>query len=771
MKTQPSSFQADRLPSKRRSRAILLASLTVCFLGACAEQRIRDQSREAAAVGQYEQALQGLEAGLKVHTESVTLRTALLQTRAEALTQFVAHAGQLRGQGKLEEAEAELRRAQKLEPQNRRLSGLIADLGVERRQKTALADAEKLVARNQPEVALRLVEESLKDNPRHEGLLLLQRRLEVSAREARLIAAQTTIGETRPITLDFRDANLRTVLDLVTRNSGINFILDKDIRVDTRVTVFIRSASVEDVLDLLLNTNQLAKKVVDPHTVIIYPNTPDKQRDYQDQIIRVFYIGSTEAKGAAAFLKAMLKIRDPFVDERANLIALRESPENIQLAERLISLYDVADSEVMLDVEVLEIGATRLTELGAKFPDSISFGFLPPDGVVGLTLANIRNLGRDRVSVGVSNLLLNLKREVSDYTTLANPQIRARNKEKAKILIGDKVPVVTTTSSSTGFVSESVSYLDVGIKLDVEPAIYSDDDVAIKVALEVSSLGTSIKTNSGTLAYQIGTRNATTVLRLHDGETQLLAGLISRDERTSASRVPGIGDLPVLGRLFSSQQDNSTRTEVVLAITPHIIRNVRRPDTTETELWVGTEAQPRLRPAFRAHTQAGGNTSASANTGEQRSAAGASDAGESNAAVLSAPKFNWQAPSDVKVGEVFEVSVVVRTVAPLRGAPFQLAFAPSKLQFIDVSEGDFFSKDGAATSFSKSGDGKDGRLGVGVLRSQPAAVQGTGVVVRLKFKALAPGPTELQLISANPVSSAAALPPSELPTNLVVQVR
>ena len=126
--------------------------------------------------------------------------------------------------------------------------------------------------------------------------------------------------------------------------------------------------------------------------------------------------------------------------------------------------------------------------------------------------------------------------------------------------------------------------------------MYADDEVAIRVALEVSSVAREVRTASGSLAYQIGTRNASTMLRLRDGETQLLAGLISHEDRSSASRLPGLGDLPIAGRLFSAQRDDNSRTELVLAITPRILRNVRQPDASEAELWVGTEANTRLRP-------------------------------------------------------------------------------------------------------------------------------------------------------------------------------
>ena len=470
------------------------------LLGGCAEQRIRSDAETAMTAGDYERALTLLDDGLRRYPDSSLLRSEQLQARSASIARMTSNAGALRAAGKLDKAQSELARAQALEPQNRRIETLLRDLDVERRQQASLAQAEQLVAKKQPDAALRVISEALRDNQRHSGLLDLKSRLELEQRQRLVQASQQSLAETRTVSLDFRDASLRTVLDVVSRNSGINFIFDRDIKPDTRVTVYLRQARVEDALDLITSTNQLAKKVVDSQTIVIYPNTAEKQREYQEQIVRVFYLVSGDAKGAATFLKSMLKIRDPFVDERTNMLSLRESQENIQLAERLIALYDTADPEVVLEVEVIEISATRLTDLGIKFPDAVSLTLLPPSGVSGLTLGNLRGLGRDRVGVGVGDFLLNLKREVGDFTTLANPQIRVRSKEKARILIGDKIPVVTATTGVGGFVSDSVNYLDVGLKLDVEPSIYPDDEVAIKIALEVSTLGTAVKTASGTLA-------------------------------------------------------------------------------------------------------------------------------------------------------------------------------------------------------------------------------------------------------------------------------
>jgi len=662
-------------------------------------------------------------------------------------------------------------------------------MAVERQQRNALEQAEELVRRGQRTAALTRVAEALKGNTRYAPLLDLQRRLEMESRQARFQSTQTGLAEKRPVSLDFRDASLRTVLDVVSRNSGINFILDKDIRPDVRVTVYLRSARVEDAIDLIVSTNQLAKKVVDGQTVLIYPNTPEKQREYQEQVVRVFYLANAEAKGAASFLRAMLKIRDPFVDEHSNMLALRESPDNIQLAERLIALYDTDEPEVLLELEVIEVSSNRFTELGVQIPDSFSLTLLPPGDAKGLTLDNIRNLGRANVGVSVGNLLVNLKRQVGDVNTLASPRIRVKNREKAKVLVGDKIPVITTTQGTGSFVSESVSYIDVGLKLDVEPVVYADDDVAIKLALEVSSLGTQIKTAAGSIAYQIGTRTATTLLRLHDGQTQLLAGLISRDERSSASRVPGIGDIPVVGRLFSNQADSTQRTELVLAITPHVVRNVRRLDANEAETWIGTEAMPRLRPPFgradalddkpAADAPAAPAGGAAATPGASPGAPGAAatsalpSPGAQQPAAPAGAAFSakWEGPAEVKAGDTFALTLHVQSLVQVRGMPLQLAFPTDKLKLVDVAEGDFFRQGGMPTSLSQSVDEGAGRLQLGVLRQQATGALGQGTVAVLKFKALTAGAAQVSAVSLDPIGVEGPVARPPLPLLHTVQIK
>jgi len=272
---------------------------------------------------------------------------------------------------------------------------------------------------------------------------------------------------------------------------------------------------------------------------------------------------------------------------------------------------------VMLEVEILEVKRTRLQELGVQWPTQLSVltPEIIPKTIVGpsgeivteqversvLTISSLKNLTSGDIAIS-PNPVITLRKDAGDVNILANPRIRVKNKEKAKVHIGDKVPVITSNVTATGVTSESVAYLDVGLKVDVEPQVYLEGDVGIKVGLEVSNIVQQIKSANGTLTYQLGSRNANTVLRLKDGETQVLAGLISNEDRSGASKVPGLGDIPLLGRLFSNNRDDLSKTEIVLLITPRIIRNIERPELVDGEFFGGTEIAAsdqslQLRPA------------------------------------------------------------------------------------------------------------------------------------------------------------------------------
>jgi general secretion pathway protein D len=394
----------------------------------------------------------------------------------------------------------------------------------------------------------------------------------------------------KPVSIEFRDASLKQIFEVLARTSGINFVFDKDVKTDQPTTIYLRRASVKEVLGAVLLAQQLEQRVIDAGTILVYPNTPAKARDHQALTIKTFYLTNADPKVAAATLRTILKAKDVVADEKQNLLVMRDTPEAIRLAEKLLAVHDQPEPEVMLEVEIIEVKRSHLLDLGIRWPDFLALMPLASVAGAALTLADIKNASSSTIGATMPPLTLSAGKGNTDVNLLANPRIRTRNREIAKILIGDRVPNITTTATATGFVAESIQYVDVGLKLDVQPTIYLDNEVSIRINLEVSNIVDQVKTKTGTLAYQIGTRNASTVLRLKDGENQVLAGLISDAERNTANKVPGLGDLPLLGRLFGTRSEDGQKTELMLSITPRLVRGMTRPPLASTEFDSGTES-------------------------------------------------------------------------------------------------------------------------------------------------------------------------------------
>jgi general secretion pathway protein D len=781
------NVRGDLPRSGAAARRLRVAALSVLLLlGGCMASMVRDDAQTQLRTGNYEAALKTYDDGQKRYPENVMLREAALNAQGEVVDRLLLSASAQHATGQDDAAQVTLQRLLRLRPAETRARAMLLDIERDKRQAGVLNDAQELFKKGQVERAQLAVESALKDAPDNATLLALQRQIELGVRQEQE-SGSTRLADTRAISLEFRDANLRMVLEALTRTSGTNFIVDKDVRPDLKATIFLRQTKLEDAIELLCTTNQLGKKVLDPQTILIYPNTPEKAREYQDLVIRAFYLSSSNVKQTAALLKSLLKIRDPFVDEKLNLLMIRESPETVRLAERLVALHDVSDGEVMLEVEVLEVTQSRLTDLGIDWPSNLTLTPLVPDGSAPATiLSQLSGLNRNRLGINTPSITANFQRTVGDSNVLANPKIRVRNHEKAKILIGDKLPIVTSTATATGFVSESIQYIDVGLKFEVEPSIYPDGQVGINMALEVSSLADTIKTSSGTTAYRIGTRNTNTVLELHDGETQILAGLINRHEATSANRVPGLGDVPLIGRLFGSQTDSGDRTEIVLSITPHIVRSVRRPDINQTEFWSGTEANVRSRPLTlassnrKANGASGPGTSATPNSGvyapPSSSAAplGAPSLSGGLATSNAAPtpvQLTLQQPANVKSGESFDVEVKVKSGTPIRGLPMQISYNKAMLLLTDVREGPFFKQGDAKLSLSKTIDAGEGRATIGVIRNSADGAQGEGAALILTFKAVSAGSAQISIASSNPIGLGAETPTSAMTAPVMVGIQ
>ena len=571
------------------------------FLAGCAHQDILEQARSHYGAGRGDEALSLLERAQTAHPNDARLRQEYFPMRDALVAQWLAQAEVLREARHYDEAETLYRRVQMHDRANARAAAGVAQIEADRRHQSLVAAAEQLVKAGKYREAQDVLRPVLTENPQQREARRLQRIVDERLVKPALAGVQLKPATAKPISLDLRDVTLRNVFEVLQRASGINFVFDRDVRTDQRTSIALRDASIEEALRMALLTNSLEQKVLNENTVFLFPNTPQKLREYQELVVKGFYLSNADVKQTANMIRTLVKSRDIFIDEKINLLVVKDTPAAIRLAERLIAAQDLAEPEVMLEVEVMEVNRNRLLELGIRFPDTLAVSLVGAAGTPGtVTLREFQNRSSDLVQLTFSNplFLFALKQQDGISNTLANPRIRVKNKDKARIHIGDRVPVITTTAAATGgFVSESVSYLDVGLKLEVEPLISLDDEVSMKVGLEVSNITQTVKSTSGTLTYQLGTRTAATNLRLRDGETQVLAGLISTDDRRAADRVPGLGELPIAGRLFSHTLDNNNRTEIVLLITPRIMRTLARPEAGSVEFAAGTEAStgtPRL---------------------------------------------------------------------------------------------------------------------------------------------------------------------------------
>lgn len=550
------------------------------------------QGKRLVEEGKVEEGLTELERAVKEAPGDTKFRSYYFRQRENQINQLLTRADALRAAGQHDEAEVLYRRVLTIVPESDRAIAGAEATRAARKHKILLDEAEALFRKGDLEGAQAGLRTILVENPRHPQARDLQRRIEEKSAKERSISPALKSGLKTPISLEFRDASLKAVLEVISRTANINFILDKDVRPDLKTTIFVKNATIEDILQFILVTNQLEKKVLSDNSLLIYPNTPAKTKDYQELVVRSFYLANADVKQTVNMIKTLVKTKDIFVDEKLNMLVMRDTADAVRLVEKLIALQDLAEPEVTLAVEVLEVSTARLAELGIRYPSQVGYSVAGAAGTPGqMTLNEFKSRSADMVKMTVADplLILNLRAQDGDSNLLANPRIRVKNREKAKIHIGDRVPVITSTSTSTGFVSESVNYLDVGLKLDVEPNVYLEGDVAIKMGLEVSNIVSEITSKSGTLTYRVGTRNASTTLRLRDGETQILAGLISDEERNSIDKVPGLGDLPLLGRLFSNTKGTKNKTEIVLLVTPYIVRNVDQPGTTTAEFTSGTE--------------------------------------------------------------------------------------------------------------------------------------------------------------------------------------
>ncbi|HVB38666.1 MAG TPA: secretin N-terminal domain-containing protein [Vicinamibacterales bacterium] len=384
-----------------------------------------------------------------------------------------------------------------------------------------------------------------------------------------------------PDSLVFRDASARDIFTALARFAGVSIVFDPAFQ-DSRLTIDLHHTTLQDALAAVTQASGTFYDVTAPRTIVVAPDTAAKRREYEQDVVRTFYLSNADLKETVDLLRMVVDARRIAPITANNAITIQDTPERVAAAGRIIEAIDKARPEVVIDTQLLEVDRTKLLEYGLNLASTDASGNVQA-GISGsaavnsgtLTLDKLRNLSQsDILLANLPALYYRLLKSDTDTRTLANPQLRTSDGIPAEARFGDRVPVPVTTFTpiATGGTPQqpivSYNYENIGVNIDITPRIHHDDDVSLALKIDVSSIS---GTGYGGLPT-FGNREINTVIRLKDGETSMLAGLIRDDERDVLEGVPGLSDLPIIGRLFAHTQKQNEQTDVILTLTPHIVR-------------------------------------------------------------------------------------------------------------------------------------------------------------------------------------------------------
>ena len=529
-------------------RAALLLVATI-GLTACATTGAFRAGQRAEHAQDYDRAVVEYTKAARERPDDRNTRAALERVRLRAAQEHYARGRRFAAADRYEEAVIELQLASELNPTD------------------AQALAELKEARHRLRTRLSVSREG-----RTELQSLIER-----GRALAPAGLELPDGVKLPDSMTFGSAaTSRMVFSALARFADINLVFDPDFR-DTPLSIDLRNTTLEDALTALTASTQTFYRVTAPRTITIIPDTLEKRREYEEAIVQVFHLSNADIKEVTDLLRIVIDIRQISPMTATNSIAIKDTPERIAAAGRLIAAIDKARPEVVIDVELLEVDRTRLREYGLQIasPGSPGISGVADVNRAGFTLQNLMNLTQaDVLMSGIPAVYYRLLKNDANTRTLANPQLRASEGVAAQARFGERIPVPVTTFApiATGGINQqpitSFVYENIGVNIDITPRTHHNDDVSLSLKISLSSI--SGEGFGGLPTF--GNREINTTIRLKDGETNMLAGLIRDDERVVFSGIPGLSDLPLIGRLFANTREQTQETDILLTLTPHIVR-------------------------------------------------------------------------------------------------------------------------------------------------------------------------------------------------------
>ena len=525
------------------------SSLLLCLLLVSAGCRTSSDFKAgevAESNGRFDEAVSYYKRAVKEDPNNSNYQSNLKRAKLRAAEAHALQATRHKNAGELDAAQRELQLALAMNPTDSNLVQELAkiDLGIQ--EKNA-------------QVALTNID-----------------RLKEQARETPLGRLELAPGSEEPAGFLFREASLRDVFLSLGKMAGVNMVFDGAFT-DQTISIELHDTSFEEALRSLCQVSQNFFYVQSENIVTIVPDTPIKRREYEKQIMKTFYLSSADVKETIDLLRIVLGARRVAPHTATNALTIVDTPEKVAAAERIITTIDKSRAEVVVHLELLEVNRTSLEEYGIQLRSGI-------EGVEGITVGvlpqqstTLDGTPYDASNVSVAGLpgaVVQLLRMDGDTRILANPRLRVIDGQTATAQFGERVPIPITTFTPIaqgGIAQQPITtfdYQNIGVNIEVTPRTHHNDEVSLQLRVQLDNIsGTTLQ---GLPTF--GNRFVDTLLRLHDGETSLLAGLILTEERTSMTGIPGLASVPILGRLFAANKDEARETDIVLILTPRVVR-------------------------------------------------------------------------------------------------------------------------------------------------------------------------------------------------------
>ena len=693
----------------RKLHWFFLGFLVINILGCATFSQSYKFGYQAEINKNYDEAIKYYEQAMLENPKESVYRLALFRTKAIASLDAAEKARRLAAEGRKEEALNQYKKALFYDPANRMI---LAEYQALAGVKPAVEEKPKEVVIESP-VKLKYPPEKLK--------------------------------------LKFTDASLRAIFQALGKFSGINFLFDEQFR-DLPVSIDLTDLTVEQAINSLCLTGRAFYRVIDERTAIIIPDNPQKRNQYEVNAIKTIYLSNINAQDVqnqlASILRTQYKSPSIIVDKTRNSLTIRDTATVVALAEKLLQSWDKPKGEVIIDLEIMEVSRTRLQTIGTQF--SQNYGSIrytggltefPTDGwlpLEGFDLSKSENF-----QITLPSVLLQFIETDSDTKIIAQPRLRGVDSEEIKYLVGQQVPIPSTTFTpiAAGGISQqpivSYQYQDVGIEVNIKPRLHQENEVSLEMEVKITAIG-----GTGIADIPIiSTRSVKNVIRLKDGETNLLAGLLKDEERKSLKGVTGLKNIPILGRLFSSTDRTVDQTDVILTITPHIIRKMPlRPEDSQP-LWIDNAGS-----SFTTQTQtaAGGGeeTVPPVEAGVEVPAEEAAEAGAQMGTVSLLP-----ARAEVPVGYTLNVRVAVNSPVDVNSLSLNINYDSGILRIKEIQRGDLVSQFGEKGSFLQDISASSGLAVLGFSTPDPARGVNSGNLATLVFEVLAAGETRISISS------------------------